>query len=259
MQYCVEELKGAIQQNKLSRVDACVDLSGTPIAEFVEPFQNRWIVSRSRTKANYAVGTFVNDYLQGKQATGFTIGKSPLMCRVYDKLIESQRDAVKLAVLIATRWGHLPGSATRVEFQIERTKLKQFGIDSVEHWIDKRGDVIDELTQNWLRLTAGPVDRKHADRTPMHPVWETTRSAFFAWCGDSTGCELIPLPKLEVSSRRQMAMIVGILKGMFARVGKEIRDNDQFFREAEAVILDGIRDRDMAAEVVRKSLEMGLE
>ena len=240
MKYCIEQLKGTIEQNKLSRVDPCVDLAGTPITAFVEPFSNHWVVSRSRAKANYAVGTFINHYLQGKQATGFTIGKSPMMCRVYDKLVESQRDAVKLAVLMATRWGCLPESASRVEFQIERTKLKQFGIDTVENWIERRGDVLDELTQNWLRLTAGPVDRKHADRTPMHSVWEVTRLAFFAWCGDTSGRELIPLPKLEISSRRQTAMVVGILKGMFARVGKEIRDNDQFFREAEAVILDGI-------------------
>lgn len=259
MQYCIEQLGGVIEKNKLSRVDACVDLPGIPIIDFVEPFSKNWVVSRSRLRSNYAVGTFVNEYLQGKRHTGFTIGKSPLLCRVYDKLVESQFDIQKQAILEATRWGGAPEHATRVEFQIERQKLKQFGIDSVDDWKSKRAEVVHELMTNWLRLTDGPVDRKHADRSNMHPVWQRTREAFFAWCGESTGEELQPLPKLDVKPSRQVNMAIGILKGLFARVGKDIEDNDQFFREVNFVIREAVheRDLDMASEVARKSRELG--
>jgi hypothetical protein len=259
MQYCVEQLGGVIEANKLSRVDPCVDLSGVPIIQFVEPFAKNWIVSRARNRANYATGTFVNEYLQAKQHTGFTVGRSPCLCRIYDKLVESRSDVLKLAVLEATRWGGMPSHASRVEFQIERAKLKQLGIDTVEHWIAKRADVIDELTTNWLRLTDGPVDRRHADRSGMHPVWQKTREAFFAWCGDSTGQELLPLPKLDIKPSRQVNLAIGILKGLFARVGKVIEDNEQFFREVDFAIRDAVheRDLDMAWEVERKSKELG--
>lgn len=256
MQYCVEAMGGEIVANKVSRVDPCVDLPGTPIDEFMEPFHRNWFVSRTRSRANYAVGVFINEYLQGKQHTGFTVGKSPIMCRVYDKLIESQRDLQKLAILKATRWGGLPECATRVEFQIERTKLKYFGIDTVEDWIAKRADVVEELTSNWLRLTDGPVDRKHAYRTPMHPIWELTRRTFFEVYGNPPGEVLTPLESLEINASRFVASAVGNLRGMFARVGKDIRNNEQFEREALAAIRDGIRDRDMAAEVTRKALEL---
>jgi hypothetical protein len=258
MQYCVVSMGGDIVANKVSRVDPCVDLAGTDISEFVEPFNQRWVVSRSRAQAKYAIGTFVNEYLASKRHTGISIGKAPLMCRVYDKLVESQRDVQKLAVLEASRWGGMPECATRVEFEVHRAKLKQFGVDTVEDWIAMRGDILDVLTRDWLRLTAGPVDRNHANRSSIHPVWQKTRDAFFAWCGRPCGHELRPLPKLEINSSRQVAMVIGIFCGMFARVGKDIYDNEKFFREVEAAIRDGVGDSDMSARVARKALELGV-
>jgi hypothetical protein len=256
MQYCVEAMGGEIKQNKISRVDPCIDLAGVSIDEFMEPFQQNWFVSRTRSRANYAVGVFMNEYMQGRRHTGFTFGKSPIMCRVYEKLVEARRDENKLAVLKALRWGGLPECATRVEFQIERTKLKQFGINSVEDWLELRGEIVEELTSNWLRLTAGPVDRNHADRAPLHSIWGLTRKTFAEVYGKASGQELMPLVPLEINASRYAASAVGNLRGMFARLGKPIADNYQFEREALAAIRDTIRERDMAAEVVRKELEL---
>jgi hypothetical protein len=45
---------------------------------------------------------------------------------------------------------------------------------------------------------------------------------------------------------------------MFARVGKDIYDNEKFFREVEAAIRDGVGDSDMSARVARKALELGV-
>lgn len=92
----------------------------------------------------------------------------------------------------------------------------------------------------------------------MHPVWEKTREAFLAWCGEPTGQKLSPLPTLEISSSRQVATVIGIFCGMFARIGKDIYDNEKFFREALFAIQDVVGDRDMAAEVARKAIELGV-
>jgi hypothetical protein len=179
------------------------------------------------------------------------------MCRVYDKIVESKRDILKQAILQQTRWGGMPEFASRVEFQIERAKLAQFGVDTVEDWIEKRSDVVDRLTSTWLRLTDGPVDRKHAYRTPIHPVWEKTREAFFGLCNAPSGLELRPLRKLEIDYSRQVRGIVGIFTGAFARVGKDIPDNETFYREVEFSLRDVIGDRDISAEINRKALELG--
>ncbi len=258
MQYCVEALGGEIIGNKLSRVDPCVDLPGTDISEFAECFKNHWVVSRSRKRRKLGKPEFVEEYLDGTDYETFYVGRTPLLCRIYDKLTESRQDILKRAVLEASRWNGVPECAARVEFQLSRPTLTRFGIDSVEDWIAKRSDVIEELTGNWLRLTAGPVDRKHAKRTPMHPVWEKTREAFFAWCGQATGQELSPLPTLAVNSSRQVATVIGIFSGMFARIGKDIHDNEKFFREVECALRDGTGDRNLADEVRRKALELGV-
>jgi hypothetical protein len=258
MQYCVEAMGGDIIGNKLSRVDPCVDLPGTEISEFAECFKNNWVVSRSRKRRKLGKPEFVEEYLNGTDYETFYVGRTPLLCRVYDKLAESRWDILKRAVLEASRWNGVPECATRVEFQLGRPTLTRFGIDSVEDWIAKRSDIIEELTGNWLRLTAGPVDRKHAKRTPMHPVWEKTREAFVAWCGEATGQNLFPLPTLAINSSRQFATVIGILCGMFARIGKDIDGNERFFREVECALRDGAGDRNLAEEIRRKALELGV-
>jgi len=257
MQYCVEALNATIVDNKLSRVDACVDLPELAVAELSRAFNQGWVISRSRKRANYAEATFMNDYLVGRESTGFTVGKSPLMLRVYDKLRESMLDPQKLAVLDSQRWGRRPSCATRVEFQIQRGKLKQFGVDTVEDWLQYRRQVVDELTSSWFRLTAGPVDRKHAGRTEVHPAWLHVQEAFAAWTGEPSGRALKPMPRLWFDSSRAYAMVVGILKGNFAKIGKIIQDNEQFYREVMFAVRDAVGSRDMAAEIARKALELG--
>jgi hypothetical protein len=79
-----------------------------------------------------------------------------------------------------------------------------------------------------------------------------------AWSGQPVGHALRPLPKLSINTSRQVAGIIGICRGMFARVGKYIDDNEKFIREVEVAIRDGVSNRDMAAEVRRKALELGV-
>ncbi|NOY40700.1 MAG: replication initiation factor domain-containing protein [Planctomycetes bacterium] len=255
MQDYVEALGGERSRNKLSRVDACVDLPDVSVEDFCTPFAKDWIVSRARQRDLYESGVFLSSHKAGRISTGFAVGKSPLRLRVYDKLIESRRSPEKLALLEARRWGYMPEKATRVEIQLSRAKLKQYGVDTVEDWIAKRATIVDQLTCNWFRLTDGPVDRNHANRTPTHPVWKEAREAFFQWCKGARNMVLEPLPKLHVDMSKQMKQIVGMFIGIFARIGKPISDNAMFFREVEFAVRDIVGKRDMCAEVQRRALE----
>ncbi|HMP06198.1 MAG TPA: hypothetical protein PJ982_07615 [Lacipirellulaceae bacterium] len=257
MRQFVEGLEADIVKHSLSRVDACVDLCETPVATLAQPFDARWLVARSRKHSRYAEGLLMNSYLEGEAVSGFTVGKSPLMLRVYDKLRESSRDPLKLAVLLAQRWGCEPASATRVEFQLHRAKLKDLGIDTVDDWLAKRVDALEYLSHDWFRLTDGPVDRKHPERSLIHPAWQLVRDAFHHWAGAPMGESLAPLPKLWIDTSRLHAMATGILKGSFARAGKSIQDNEHFIREAVFAVREAVGERDMAAEVTRRALELG--
>jgi len=243
--------------NKISRVDACVDLVDVAVDQFSDPFSMDWVVSRARQRDAYESGVFISNHKTGRHSTGFAVGKSPLRLRVYDKLTESRKSPEKLALLEATRWGCIPARATRVEFQLSRTKLKQFGVDSVEDWVTKRATILDKLTHDWFRLTDGPVDVKHANRASVHPIWEKTRQAFFEWCDGPRDEPLMPLPKLHVDMSKQVKQMIGMFTGICARVGKDIKDNEHYYREFLFAIRDVVGDRNMSSEVHRKALESG--
>lgn len=259
MQYVVEQLGCEIVRNKLSRVDPRIDLPEIPVGMFADPFRCDWFVTRAKGSGKYAQTESVGEYSSSKRSTGFTVGKHPLILRVYDKLKESQRDLLKLAVLKAQRWDGLPRAATRIEIELGRKKLKQKGIDTVEDWIAKRGDLINLIMRDWFRLTEEPVDRQHANRAKTHPLWEMARTQFSKCYGEPIGYDLSPLPPLEIDTRQRVAGAVGIFKGLFARTSLEIADNEHFLREVETEIRNHIQDRDMAAEVRRKAIELGVE
>jgi hypothetical protein len=146
-----------------------------------------------------------------------------------------------------------------VEFELGRDALKRYGVDGIEDWIEKRAAICERLTSSWFRLTSAPVDRKHADRAKNHPLWNTTQAAFQSWCGDVGKVELTPLSKTEIDISKLRQQVVGRLVGIFARSGTNIRDNRQFFLEAEAAIRGAVGVRDMAQEVARRRLEMGMQ
>ena len=248
---------GDLRERKVSRVDACVDLPGVHVSEFVDPYRKGWLVTRASSRAEYDVGLRQGAYYVGTRPTGFMVGKSPLSLRVYDKLQEVSKDAEKLALLRDRRWGGQPEAATRVEYEIGRERLKSFGVDTVEDWLEKRGSICQVLTREWFRLTAGEVDRKHADRTPILPLWEFVGQQFADWTDFQGYVDLTPLQQLDVDNSRLANSALGFLIGYMARSGKVILDNGMFERECLAALRDSIGFRDMAEAVRRRALEGG--
>jgi hypothetical protein len=178
--------------------------------------------------------------------------------RVYDKRTEVAYQPEKLAFLTANRWGRLPEHATRVELELGRQRLKNYGVNSLADWLTKRAAICDSATSDWFRLTSGPVDRRHAGRTGIHPVWQRAREAFSSWCGSSENVNLMPLSAMDVDLGQQFASVVGMLKSCFVRLGRRIDGNEEFLRESLLSVGEAIQSRDMAAEVRRRALELGL-
>ncbi|MCR9117073.1 MAG: hypothetical protein NXI22_09045, partial [bacterium] len=91
VQDCLDGMGARLVDNKLSRVDACVDLPNVDVSKFVTPFRAGWIVSRARSLAEYDQQMRSSVHYTGSRQLGFTIGKGPISIRVYDKLTESQK------------------------------------------------------------------------------------------------------------------------------------------------------------------------
>jgi hypothetical protein len=252
MQEYVAALGGEIKRNRLSRVDPCVDFSGLDVGELCRICNSDWFISKAKHGPN--------PYRINGKPSGFTVGKTPLLLRVYDKLLESRKDVSKYALLMCRRFGGIePEHATRVEYQLSRTTLKKYGVDTVEDWIAKRSTILQRIAYGWFRLTDGPLDRRHTERSLVHPFWNRIAKGFAEVYGPSADLELKPLPKLEVDTSRLVKQVLGVLIGVFARTEKPITDNDKFLREARFALSDVIGDRDMAAEVRRKMILLGID
>lgn len=178
--------------------------------------------------------------------TGVTvsIGKSPLMCRIYDKKAEVALKANphKNLCMRVYRWrcNEMPAAATRVEFELRRDALKERGIDTVEDYYSKRADLVAYLTYDWLRFTANPVDRenKNQSKARMHPLWNQVRKAFKNWAGSPLGLPLEPLPKEKADVRNLLKQLLGVGQAAARFQGKEIRTVAELLEYVKASTLD---------------------
>ncbi|MEO0477581.1 MAG: hypothetical protein AAF085_16680, partial [Planctomycetota bacterium] len=96
MNYLIERLGAVSIANKVSRVDVALDLAGTPVTAFTEPYDLGWFVTRARKRRRHEHGLAGGRYSEGYRDTGLSVGKSPLGLKIYDKLVEVLRNPVKL-------------------------------------------------------------------------------------------------------------------------------------------------------------------
>jgi len=232
----IEALGGKIVRNKLSRVDICLDMPEVEIDPLDRAFLEKRYICRAVATARHS-------------GTGVTIafGKSPLMCRIYDKKAEVALKANphKNLCMRVYRWkcNEMPSAATRVEFELRREALKERGIDTVEDYYAKRADLVHYLT-NWLRFTANKVDRENKNQSKARtlPLWNKVRKAFKRWAGEPPGRSLEPLPKEKANVRNLMKQALGVVKAAAGFQGKEITDREGLIAYMnEAVVKYGIR------------------
>ncbi|HFK1531038.1 TPA: hypothetical protein ACGXM6_004853 [Bacillus cereus] len=161
----------SITDTKLSRIDVCVDSDETPFTKY----DLEKVVTRARGKVNH----FVNDeYYNGSEFSGFTIGRGdPLLARIYNKTLEVKKSQ-KLWFYDLWRehlWDDIK-SVWRVEFQIRRKCLKEFGVSSIEDFILKENNIWSYLTIEWLTLKIPLLD-KNKTRWPLDPRWTVVQKA----------------------------------------------------------------------------------
>ena len=228
----IEALGGKIVRNKLSRVDICLDMPEVQIEPLDRAFLEERYICRAVAKARHS-------------GTGVTValGKSPLMCRIYDKKaeVELKANPHKQLCMVVYRWGEvMPDAATRVEFELRREALKERGIDTVEDYYAKRADLVHYLTHNWLRFTANKVDRENKNQSKARtlPLWNKVRKAFKRWAGEPAGRSLEPLPKGKANVRNLMKQALGVVQAAAGFQGKEIADREGLIAYMNEAVVD---------------------
>ena len=159
-----------------SRVDPCVDLADRSMDEVVLAHGQDRLICRARSWAIRG---------KGKSAETYYRGSGPLLVRIYDKAVESQKDPIKQSVLIERRWGKRCKSAVRVEFQLRRKALKRhFSITTARELFDNLGTITKWCHDEWFRIV-DEFDRKNRNhaRAETSEFWKEVQQAFESWTG----------------------------------------------------------------------------
>lgn len=192
VQAVIASLGGKIQFDKLSRVDICADLADDGIQELSEQCILRRFITSARKGAAY---------WEGRDYTGVTIGKHPLLLNIYDKAAElrDKPDPAKWVYMCRHRWGGAPETAIRAEFQIAGEKLREFGISTVQDYLERGAGMAETLFTEWFRVVL-PFDRKnrHHDRAEVHPLWKKVQEAFRGWLGKAAPIRRVWQPRVDV-------------------------------------------------------------
>jgi len=161
----ISEFNIQINGTKISRVDICLDIDEIIFEE--EDIKN------FITRAKYKNIHYADDiYFNGKIFSGFTIGKGkPLLVRIYDKSLEINRSK-KLwfkEIWKLNNWNE-DKKVWRVEYQIRRSVLKEFQINSVEDFLIKEDQIWIYLTKKWIMLKE--LNDTNISRCKIDKRWE---------------------------------------------------------------------------------------
>ena len=223
----VEEMGGKVVGEKLSRVDACLDMVGVGVKEFVDPFVSGRSIRRGRK---------CGVYLDGLAWTGFHVGSGAIRLRIYDKVAECKGDAVKWDLMVARVYGgEVPEVASRVEFQLRRKVLKELEVETVADWISKRGAILEYLVTEWFRLTDEEVDRDNSSRFGPSRLWGRVCEGFSTWAGPAF------IAAVRTRVKRSSMDIEGLVRqgiGCFTSAAARRGASIQAWSDVSRVLLD---------------------
>jgi hypothetical protein len=186
----------------VTRLDLFADFQGWDL----NGDMRREFMCRAKSLTTFEEDENFNGLNFGKRDTGtFT-------ARLYDKTIRAEQNGEGYWKMI---WGEAfdpTKSVLRIEFEINRTALRQFDLSSPEDVLDGAGALWAYLTSEWLTHRVPGVDMTKA-RWPISPQWEVVRHAFISENGHG-------LNRVYLGKRRGgVANIMPSLEGYLASFG----------------------------------------
>jgi hypothetical protein len=150
----------------VNRLDLFADVQGWQL----EGESRHEFVCRARSRHTYEDDGIFNGFIFGSRATG------AILARLYDKTIEIAKTGAAYWKVI---WGEAFDAeqpVLRIEFELHRDALRQFGVSSPDEVLDAAGSLWNSLTSEWLTHRV-PTDDHTKARWPISPEWEDVRRA----------------------------------------------------------------------------------
>lgn len=154
-------LLGEIEgQPAVSRIDLFVDFVWTGSLEWD---RSAWV-----TRAGH-----IDTYSENGKLTGWVIGRGGhLLGRLYDKRLHADKiGAYYLHALWAEVGWQEDEPVWRLEFQIKREVLTQFGLSNLESVLSHQTGLWSYITTEWARVALPQEEDKTRSRWPLHPLW----------------------------------------------------------------------------------------
>ncbi len=199
---CCESECGPIEFS-VSRIDLFADFQG-------------WTLSGNERHRFVKRSDLVITYEEADVLTGLQFGRrtsGTVTCRIYDKSAEASRSG-------AGYWPQVWGDrydrnrpVLRVEFEILRGALRQYGLDTPERVLAAAGDMWLNLTSEWLSFRVSTEDRTRS-RWPIAAEWEAVRRASLA--DNSYGVDRIYAGKRSGELEKLLPALVGYLSSTAA-------------------------------------------
>jgi hypothetical protein len=158
---------------------------------------------------------------EGDAFTGIEFGRrktGTITARIYDKTRQVEHKGLDWWTDV---WGSRydgSGRVLRVEFELGRQGLRQFGVESAMGAISSAPGIWKSLTANWLSYR-DPSDDQTRSRWPVAAEWLLVSEAEFA--ANAVGLERIREAKQAGSLRKLMPLLSGVLASFGALVGAE--------------------------------------
>lgn len=106
---------------------------------------------------------------EGGRIQTLTFGRGEVVLRVYDKVAEIEQESHK--TWLFALWGGVCEDVWRIEWQVRKALLRQFGIRTLESLFERQGDVLRHLVTEHTTLRVPTADSNRS-RWPLHPLWE---------------------------------------------------------------------------------------
>ena len=248
LSWIAEDLKaiggGSIQIVKVSRVDLCTDfwIPGGLSYEFLRSHK---VTHNDAKKLFLGKADAVETYYVGDE-------KAPIRLRIYNKGLEIiKKGGVKLWFL--DLWQReATEDVWRIEFQLRRPALKQFGINSLDDLKEKKAGVWRYLTSKWFSLRI--PDNEKAERRTIHPSWCAVQECF------KQNAPYIEVKRVHrsagtVSPEWHLSHIDGCLSSFAALLG--ITNRDDALHELQRRLTGRNNGKDFETACIKKAIQHG--
>ena len=235
--------KGKILFIKVSRVDLCADfwIPGGVSYDF--------LLSHKVTRNDKG-----NIYLDKDNLETFYLAnkKSPVQLRIYNKGLEANQQGGKKIWFLDLWQRESTEDVWRIEFQLRRPALKQFGINSINDLEEKKASVWRYLTTKWFSLRIPDNDK--AERRTLHPFWHAVQECFQV-NESSSDVKRVYKSDNPASPEWHLSHIDGCLSSFASILG--ITNREDALTELKSHLSRRNNERDFETACIKKAIQRG--